>query len=147
MALEIQILAWDRHKNVAVLNQLMRVQSPLIIGFPMTIYQYTCINKQYKIFTDSLSLKMYYQLVHSTYREIFQVSTVLALYSHHRKILIINLHLHIWLVGKDINSFWSFFLHEKKDTFNNPVGKPCIIIVLIIFSKGMGDHVVKIPDF
>jgi hypothetical protein len=57
--------------NVAVLNQLMGVQSPLIIGFPMTIYQYTCINKQYKTFTDSLSLKMYYQLVHSINREIF----------------------------------------------------------------------------
>ena len=36
--MEIQVLAWDRHKNVAVLNLLVGYQpSPLIFGSPMTI--------------------------------------------------------------------------------------------------------------
>jgi hypothetical protein len=34
MVLEIQILAWDRHNNVAELNWLMGSQSLLIIGSP-----------------------------------------------------------------------------------------------------------------
>ena len=35
MALEIQVLAWDRCKNVAGLNQLLG--PPVIIGSPTTI--------------------------------------------------------------------------------------------------------------
>jgi hypothetical protein len=31
MTLEIQILVWDRHRNVARLNMLMGFQSPLLI--------------------------------------------------------------------------------------------------------------------
>jgi hypothetical protein len=55
MTLEILVVSWDRHKNVAGLNWLKGSQlSLLIITKSLTA---THINKQYKTCTDSLSLK------------------------------------------------------------------------------------------
>ena len=51
---EIQILTWDMHKNVAKLNRLMGSPPLLIIGCPTTILD---INKLYKTCVDSLSFK------------------------------------------------------------------------------------------
>jgi hypothetical protein len=54
MTLEIQVLAWDRHKNVAGLNWLIESQP-----FPLDSWIFngnTYINKQYKICTDLLPL-------------------------------------------------------------------------------------------
>ena len=55
MTLEIQVLAWDRYKNVTGLNRLMGSQlSLLLTGPPTAIRIYT---NDKKICTDSIPLK------------------------------------------------------------------------------------------
>ena len=57
MALEIQVLALDRHKNVAGLNRLMGSEpSP---SDNWITNDNTDINKQYKYFTDSIPLLLF----------------------------------------------------------------------------------------
>jgi len=60
MTLEIQILAWYRHKNVAVLNRLMGFQHYLTSHYPLANWIFngnTYINMQIKTCIDSLLLK------------------------------------------------------------------------------------------
>ena len=48
MVLEIQVMAWDNHKNVAGLNRLMGFQHSLLItGSPTTIYIYVVYMLQF----------------------------------------------------------------------------------------------------
>ena len=60
MVLEIQVMAWDNHKNVAGLNRLMGFQHPLLItGSPTTIYIYVVYMLQF-----CTSYNMYKKTVH-----------------------------------------------------------------------------------
>jgi hypothetical protein len=60
MALDMQLLAWDRHKNVVGINQLMGFQSYPLDNLISNSNRY----KQQKPCTDSLKTPQKYVIVH-----------------------------------------------------------------------------------